>query len=193
MASLTEDEWLREAAHRISISEGVKLSRYLDSMGIPTIGIGFNLTRGYAPMLAVGITNPSAVTDGHASITLPQALALLQNDLTSSLNSARASLDAGVFASLTQPRQFVITDLNYNMGSAGWLSFTGTRDLINMAQKAKNANNPSAHQYFQAAGNHLEASNYYDQVGNRAKRNVAMLITGEWCDANGDGSDTYKE
>ncbi len=183
------NQWTQEVARRISVSEGIRLSRYFDSLGIPTVGIGFNLQRGVGPLRAVGILDPQAVIDGTASITEAQALALLQNDLAASVQNARASLQPGIFDSLSDARRFVVTDLTYNMGLGGWVSFVGTRTLINEAQQAKDANNPSAHGYFVAAGEHLRDSAYYSQTGNRAKRNVAMLINGGWCDANGDGSD----
>jgi len=183
------NQWYQEAARRVSISEGIKLTRYYDSLGIPTIGIGYNLTRGGVPLRAVGIADPQAIIDGTEPITAEQALALLTNDLTASVSNARASLAPGIFDALSDARRFTVTDLVYNMGLGGWVSFSGTRTLINEAQQAKNANNPNAHGYFVAAGNHLAASAYYTQTGNRAKRNVAMLINGGWCDANGDGSD----
>lgn len=188
---MTEQEWLSEAARRISISEGIKCTRYLDSRGIPTIGVGYNLQRGDADLLAVGCTNVQGVIDGTASITESQALTLLSGDIQRSVVSARGSLK--LFDSLTDARQFVITDLVYNMGFGGWISFGGTRATIDLAQKAKDRNDPLAHNLFLTAGEHLAATAYYTQTGNRAKRNVAMLIQGEWCDANGDGSDIYKE
>jgi hypothetical protein len=148
------------------------------------------LQRGDANLVAAGCTNIQGIFDGTASITEAQALALLELDLTNSIASARGSLAAGIFDALTPARQCVIVDLVYNMGYGSWLGFTGTRDLINQAQLAKNNNSPIAHKYFLAAGNHLEASEYYSEVGNRAKRNVAMLISGLWVSATGDGSDT---
>jgi len=188
---MTYDDWLAECARRISISEGVRLARYADSFGIPTVGVGYNLQRGTGPLCAIGIgpSQAQAICDGNAQITEDQALALLRNDLAASVNGAKDSVPDGLFDSMTDARRFVITDLVYNLGAGMWTSFQSTRGRIAAAQQAKNNNKPNAHDLFIAAGEALASSAYYQQTGNRAKRNVAMLVQGTWCDANGDGSD----
>lgn len=186
---MTNDQWLAECVSRIAINEGLRCEKYIDSMGLPTIGVGYNLTRGVAPLIAVGVPNPQAVCAGTASITQEQAYGLLRNDLTASISYAQDSLPDGIFDSLTDARRFVVVDLVYNLGCGMWLSFQNTRARIAAAQEAKHNNKPNAHQLFVDAGDALASSAYYQQTGNRAKRNVAMLISGVWCDPNGDGSD----
>lgn len=188
---MTNAAWVDEVLRRTQINEGLRLLRYFDSRGIPTIGIGYNLQRGPAPLKAVGLTDAEAadVIAGSLSITSAEALALCKTDLAFSVNDARASLGHAIFDQLSDARRYVITDLCYNMGLVEWAQFTGTRAVIDQAQTAKNAGNPNAHSWFVAAGDHLRASAYYTQTGDRAKRNVAMLVMGTWCDANGDGSD----
>ena len=46
-----------------------------------------------------------------------------------------------------------------------------------------------AHALFAAAANDLRQSDWFVQVGWRAKRDCAMLEVGVWCNATGDGSD----
>ena len=186
-------EWITDATHREVVNEGLRLTRYPDSRGIPTIGIGYNCTRGVGPLVVCHIPNPSAILAGKASITEQQAYCLLANDLAYAVDDARASLVKGIFDALTPARQFVITDLCYNMGLSTWLSFINTRQLIETAQKQKASGDAAAHATFVQAGINLSKSAYYQQTGNRAKRNVAMLITGVYCDPSGDGSDIYKE
>lgn len=184
--------WIDEVERRTQINEGIRLTRYLDSRGIPTIGIGYNLQRGPGQLEAVGIRNAAAVIAGTAGITVAAAIALCKTDLAFAVNDARSSLGLGIFDHLADPRRYVITDLCYNMGISVWSTFTNTRALINDAEVAKLDGDENAHELFVEAGQHLVASAYYSQTGDRAKRNVAMLVEGLWCDANGDGSDIHK-
>lgn len=186
---MTTQEWTDELVRRTRINEGLSLTRYLDSLGVPTIGIGYNLSRGVGPLTLACVANPQAVIDGTASITEAEAVALCKNDLAFAVDDARASLIKGIYDSLSDARRYVVADLCYNMGLATWLSFVGTRSLIEVAQQKKEASDVTAHSLFVAAGEHLRSSAYYNQTRDRAKRNVAMLINGDWCNAEGDGSD----
>lgn len=183
--------WFADATKRMVINEGLKLNRYLDSRGIPTIGIGYNCTRGVDPLVACGIPNPHAVVAGDTGITESQAYCLFNNDFAFAVSDADASLRKGIYNALSDARRFVIADLCYNMGLATWLGFITTRQLIESAEKAKQAGDAAAHQLFVEAGEHLKASAYYTQTGDRAKRNVAMLTTGIYCKPDGDGSDIF--
>jgi len=185
-------EWIADATKREVVNEGLKLNRYLDSLGIPTIGIGYNCTRGTGPLVLCSIPNPSAVIAGDAGITEAQAYCLLANDLAYAVSDARASLRQGIFDAMSEARQFVITDLCYNMGLATWLGFITTRQLIEQAQRQKASGSADAHTSFVTAGDHIQQSAYYQQTGDRAKRNVAMLVTGEYCNPEGNGSDIYQ-
>jgi len=62
----TDYSWMKELERRITISEGCSATRYLDSRGIPTIGIGFNLQRAdtYGALLKAGVAPTMAVGFG---------------------------------------------------------------------------------------------------------------------------------
>lgn len=185
-------QWLAEVQRRIGISEGCRAVMYHDSEGIPTIGIGFNLQRSDArdALQKAGVTDVDGVMAGRTALTDGQISALFTYSFTPIISEARASLADGIFDSMTDARRFVICDLCFNLGEGGWDSFAGTRALLNQAQSAKNAGNlASAHDLFEDAANHLEASAWYGQVGYRAMRDVAMIRVGAWCNATGDGSD----
>lgn len=194
--------WDLELARRIAISEGTRLYKYRDSQGIVTIGTGFNVERGDARQMiemAGGDWNtvaaaPVAIDSDPANavapcITKEVAQALLVLSLKPIVSEARDSLASGIFDAMTDARRFVICDLVYNMGDGGWLQFVATRDILNAAQAAKNANAANAHDLFEQAAEHLTNSAWYAQVGLRAKRDVAMIRAGVWCSADGDGSD----
>jgi GH24 family phage-related lysozyme (muramidase) len=188
---MDRQEWLSEVYRRIGIDEGNRATMYHDTVGIPTIGIGFNLQRDDASeaLRSCGCTDVTGVVAGTASLTPPQVESLFRYSFGPIESQARASLATGVYDSMTDARRFVICDLIFNLGNAGWLGFANTRRLLNEAQQKKNAGQQTqAHQLFEEAANHLQASAWYGQVGYRAMRDVAMIRSGVWVDANGDGS-----
>lgn len=188
--SMTDAEWQAEVFRRIGISEGCRSQVYLDTQGIPTVGIGFNLERPDAREIITKIgADYDAVCNG-AALSQDQIRALFDLSFAPILSEARASLASGVYDFLSDARRFVICDLVFNLGPDGWLSFVTTRALINQAQQAKDREDTvAAHVLFRQAANHLLQSAYARQVGNRAKRNAAMLASSVWADAEGDGSD----
>lgn len=193
---MTYPEWIAEVTRRIAISEDSRSTMYIDTTGNPTIGIGFNLNRADARTALEGAGVPpssvDAVIAGTQSITQPEIDALFRYSLAPIESDARASLAAGIYDDLDDARRFVICDLVYNMGAGadGWGGFDETHAIINQAQAAKNAGNADqASELFGEAADHLEASAWYAQVGNRAGRDVAMMRTSQWCDPEGDGSD----
>lgn len=189
---MTRDEWLAEVERRIRISEGCEAIRYYDTMGIPTIGIGFNLERedAQAALAKCGVNDLKGVIAGTVALTESQIDFLFDYSFAPIEAHARASLPPGTYDFLSDARRFVICDLVFNLGFEGWMQFTGTRGLIADAQHAKdNGRLVDAHVLFGEAADHLKASAWYGQVGNRAKRDCAMLRSSLWANADGDGSD----
>ena len=189
--SMTPDEWTAEVRHRIATNEGCRPTLYLDSVGIPTIGIGFNLNRqdAQSALFAAGCPNPLAVMNGTASLTQPMIDALFSYSLRPILSEARASLPVGAFDALSDARRFVICDMIFNLGSEGWMGFAATRQTIGRAQSMVKSNPATAHTMFGQAADRMTNSAWFTQVGNRAKRNVAMMRTSGFCSPTGDGSD----
>jgi hypothetical protein len=187
----------QELDRRLRINEGERFTAYYDTANPPclTIGVGFNLQRADAVTVgqvlkAAGIVCPwSLEAFKKLSLTQEQVDALLDHDVPNYIAAARRSLVNDLFDTMTPARQIAITDMTYNLGEAGWLGFVTTRTLIESGQTCKNQGTSSAHDYFVQAGEHLAASAWYSQVGDRAKRNVAMIVTGQLCSATGDGSD----
>lgn len=187
--------WVDEVQRRIAIDEGCSVMMYLDSADPPnpTIGIGFNLNRSdaRAALLASGVPLEAveAVIAGTQPMTQSEVTKLFAYSFAPIESEARESLSPGIFDALTDARRFVICDLIYNLGDAGWNAFAETQALIDAAQIAKNAGDgPTASHLFGRAADHLEASLWYSEVGDRAKRDVAMLRNSTWVNATGDGS-----
>jgi GH24 family phage-related lysozyme (muramidase) len=186
---MTEQEWTAEVQHRISINEGYRNTKYLDSVGVPTIGVGYNLLRSDAreELASIG-ADYDAVMAG-AELSDEQVAKLFEYSLTPIVSDARSSLEPTHFDNMSDARRFVLCDLVFNLGLQGWLDFANTRGLIDKACHFKAVGDQdSAHDHFVAAADELASSAYAAQVGNRAKRNAAMLRSSGWVDAQGDGT-----
>ena len=168
--------WLSQASQRIAFSEGTRTEMYYDSMGIPTIGIGFNLQRDDAAHAFFLVGGYLHAVMGGAELKQSQIQQLFIYSFQPIIGQARMSLRH--FDTLSDARRFVICDLVFNMGYETWLTFTGTRSLIDAACITKVAD--TAHALYMEAGEHLAESAWYGQVGGRARRDVAMMRTSEW-------------
>ena len=185
---MTPAEWSAEVRRRIAINEGCRLRMYLDTANIPTIAYGFNLTIGSARgvLKSAGVTDIDGVIAGRTALTQAQADSTFDQMLPGYVNAAKGTLDPGVFDKLNDARRFVVVDMVYNLGSAGFMGFPSARRAINGAVTA--TNQTQAHALYGEAANQMVDSAWFGQVGNRAKRDVAMMRNGTWVDPNGDGS-----
>ena len=186
---MTPEEFTAEVRSRIGINEGRREMMYRDSLGIKTIGVGFNLERGDAMLVLakIGVSNVDGVIAGYVPLSQPQIDALLEYTFEPIEAAARASLAPGVYDALSDARRFVLCDLEFNLGQRGWLGFATTRAILDEAQGAKSAGKMDiAHRLFGLAADHLAASAWDSQVGNRASRDVAMMRTSGWCAATGE-------
>ena len=153
--------------------EGRYARVYRDPRGIPTIGIGFNLTRGdaRARLQALGL-DYQKVLDGQQTLTDAQIDSLFADDLDAALNAARDPNRIRVFDSLTDARKFVIVDMIFNLGVGGFDGFVRMKAAVN------------AEDYGEAA-RQMQDSDWYRQVGQRARDDVARMNTGQWLPGDG--------
>ena len=186
--AMTPGQWAAEVRRRIGINEGCRLTTYLDTMGIPTIAYGFNLENSDARAILqkAGVTDVAGVIAGRTPLTQAQADSTFAQMLPGYIANAKTTLSAGVFDKLSDARRFVIVDMVYNLGVAGFLGFPSARRAIDAAVAATDP--AKARTLYGQAADQLVDSAWYTQVGNRAKRNVAMMRTSNWVDANGNGS-----
>ena len=173
--SLTPVQFAQEVGRRIGINEGCKATKYRDSLGVWTIGIGYNLERADAvhTMALIG-ANYNQVMNGMA-LTYQQIDRLFAICLAPIEAEAR-NLIVG-YDKLSDARRFVIIDMIFNLGAAGFAGFAGTRALI----EAGIAN--ADHSKFVAASQHMEMSAWRQQVGNRAERDIHMMADSGWVSA----------
>lgn len=160
-----------QAIQLISGYEGVEPKVYIDTAGHPTVGVGFNLDRNgaSADLAAVG-ANYAAVRAGTESLTTEQIDALLKKDIENAVSDAQSAVSN--FDSLTPARQFVVVDMVFNLGIGGFQGFTNTIAAIEGGN-------------YEQAGNDMQQSHWYGQVGDRAVQDIAMMKSGDW---SGSGS-----
>lgn len=125
--------------------EGLRLKPYRDTVGKLTIGVGRNLE--------------------DVGISAEEAEVLLANDLARVSTSVTTALPW--VWELDEPRQGVLYNMAFNLGTRGLLEF---RRMLRSLE---------AHEYHAAAAELLD-STYAGQVGARAQRLARQLETGVW-------------
>jgi lysozyme len=189
---MNDQQWQAEVQRRLVINEGYYTTVYTDTASPPnrTVGIGFNLSRSDARTALASVGADYDAVIAGSPLTGQQVNELFQYSLGPVVTQARASLQPFHYDSMSDARRFVICDLVFNLGNDGWLSFTETRSLIDQACHAhRSGDEAGAHSFFGQAATAMASSAWYAQVGNRAKRDCAMMRASVWCDPNGDGSD----
>ncbi len=141
-------------------NEGVRLAAYKDSLGILTIGVGFNLERldARARCTMHGI-NFDDIKAG-SPLTMAQVDALLDEDIAACVYSLRDLLPG--FDQYPEQAQLVLIDMRFQLGAGGLKAFKNTLGAFR-AQHWKNA----------AAG--LRSSLAYKQTTKRWERNAKAL------------------
>ncbi|MBB5829100.1 glycoside hydrolase family protein [Micromonospora carbonacea] len=141
---------------------------YLDSEGIPTVGIGFNLNRGDAAAQLAGVgANYNAVRAGQTDLTQLQITRLFEQDVARAIVDARALVPG--LDSISTARQAVVIDMIFNLGRTGLSRFTSMLTALNQGDYA-------------TAAKEMQNSAWYDQTGNRARQDVTLMDRGIVCD-----------
>jgi GH24 family phage-related lysozyme (muramidase) len=158
-----------EMKAKLEVREGICPEPYLDSRGIPTVGIGFNLIKSGARerIESVGAdydgllrsaTAPSERKD--FCLTSEQINGLFKSDLADAFKETLTVYPR--FEMHPDSVRDVLVDLTFNMGGAKLKEFR----RFNMA--IENRNYPQAAEF-------LRQSKYYEQTKTRAVANVATL------------------
>jgi lysozyme len=153
---------VQECMKFIEPHEGKRYKVYPDKMGIPTVGIGFNLNRGdaRAKMQSIG-ANYSLVRSGKQKLNDQQIEILFKSDVQDAINSAKSLMPS--FASQPKEAQLVFTDLVFNLGAAGAAKFKNTLKAFEAKNYAK-------------AAEGLKNSQWYNQVQpSRSHTSVQMI------------------
>jgi GH24 family phage-related lysozyme (muramidase) len=145
----------------VAWAEGNKSCVYKDSLGIPTVGIGFNMKRGDArTIFANNGINYDNVLSGKTCLTPAQVTALFNNDLAWARRGAGNCIPN--LLSHHQCIQNVLIDMTFNMGErslCGWPIFTSQIQRKDYADAADN----------------MQSTRWCGQVGRRCTRNVGLV------------------
>lgn len=141
---------------------------YLDSLGIPTVGIGFNLDRpdAAATLAAVG-ANYADVRAGRADLTQEQITKLFEITVAEATTHVRQLVPG--FDRLSNVRKAVLIDMMFNLGPTRLAQF---RNMLAALTESD----------FAAAAREMQNSSWYSQTGNRARQDVDLMQRGFLCD-----------
>ena len=145
----------------VAWAEGKKACVYKDSLGIPTIGIGFNLKRSDARSVCsrCGV-DYDAIYSGSKCLSDSQISCLFNYDLSWAQDGARSCVPS--YYSHHRCIQNVLVDMTFNMGKTslcGWPNFVkqlGNKD-------------------YQGAATNMKSTKWCGQVGRRCTRNVVLV------------------
>jgi lysozyme len=141
--------------------EGLRNKVYKDSEGIPTIGVGFNLTRPDARAKIQGLgLNYDKVLAGQQELSETQALKLLEGDIDGAVADCRAVFPN--FTQLSDVRQRALVDMMFNLGKTRLLKFEKMIAAVKAEQFAK-------------AADEMKGSQWYAQVKTRGKELESMM------------------
>lgn len=140
--------------------EGVRHTVYKDSLGIPTIGVGFNLQRPDASLVLASVGSSLQACLGGTPLTDQQVNEILQDDVN------QVTKDLNVlfpdFGTYPEAVQLVLQDVRFNMGPSRLRGFVHAIAAV----KARN---------WQESANQFMNSNWSKQVGIRAKEDCDLL------------------
>ena len=147
------------------LNEGYRPCSYTDSVGLRTVGIGFNLEKSGARQRIVGVgANYDKVKAGSQCLSDAQIQTLFWQDMDSSVSCVSSWLPN--WSSLRNGPKSAVADMAFNLGCAGVQQF----------KLMKAALTQSPPNYAQAAAQ-MKSSLWCSQVGGRCKRNVNCMTT----------------
>ena len=148
-------------------NEGSRLTRYSDSLGVPTIGVGFNLNRKDAQsrIEAFGL-NFDAVLTGSQNLTQQQSDQLAGETEAEAIDISRTLVPN--YNKLNRARQMAIADMAHTLGKKRLSKFTAMLDALNQDK-------PN----FRSVSAEVRNSLYFQQLPDRARRNAEVLLSGQ--------------
>ncbi len=109
----------------LRINEGVRTKVYKDSLGIETIGVGFNMRRPDAKSIVEALNiDYDALLHGTVELTQSQVDALLIKDIDAV--TADLSTLFSNFISLPEQARLVLCDMRFQLGAHGLRNFANT-------------------------------------------------------------------
>lgn len=151
----------KEIREFITKHEGIRSLMYFDSLGIPTIGVGFNLLRddAKARIAQVG-ANYDSVATKKSRLNPNQMAMLLDLDIEDCIVDIKKMFTA--FEAMPLTVQKCLVDLRFNLGPARFRGFPNTLDDFKKGD-------------YKSAARRLSVSKWASQVGKRATEIIGLL------------------
>lgn len=146
---------------REKLNEGYYKCVYKDPVGIPTVGVGFNLQKFGAKeeIESVG-ANYNAVLNGSQCLDDSQIERLFDHDMDSAVSCASSWLSN--WNELGSSPQSAVADMAFNLGCAGLHEFVSLKSALEEKDYSK-------------AAEDMKASLWCRQVGSRCSRDVDCM------------------
>ena len=156
---------------QLILHEGLKLRTYRCPAGYWTIGVGRNLeAKGLADFEQMHIFGRDGMSKQEVierlkeqGVTREQAMWLLANDISECIKDLKTFT---WFDQLGDVRAKVVIDMRFNLGAGGFRQFKKMIACLEVGDYA-------------GASKQMMDSRWYHQVGDRGKRLVKMMYTGE--------------
>lgn len=148
---------------REKLNEGYYKCVYKDPVGIPTIGVGFNLEKFGARAEIEGVgANYNAVLNGSQCLTDDQIRRLFDQDMDTAVSCVSSWLSN--WSALGESPQSALADMTFNLGCAGIREFSSLHAALSS----------SPPDYARAAED-MRNSLWCRQVGDRCSRDIACM------------------
>lgn len=146
---------------REKLNEGYRTCVYKDPVGIPTIGVGFNLEKfgAKAEIESVG-ANYSAVLNGSQCLTDSQIERLFDRDMDTAVSCVSGWISN--WSDIGSERQSAVADMSFNLGCGG------VREFVSMKAAIEKGDYSTACAY-------MRSSLWCSQVGSRCDRDVNCM------------------
>jgi lysozyme len=140
---------------QLAVHEGKRLDAYICPGGYLTVGVGHNVEAN-----PVGSLIGREINQIGDTINESESDALLDHDIDRFADEVRQNFD--FFDTLSEPRQHVLVDMAFNMGTAGMLKF---RNMVAALQEGD----------FDRAATEMLDSRWARQVGRRSQNLSEMM------------------
>jgi len=151
-----------KVADLISAHEGKRFKAYPDSLGIMTVGIGFNLEQRAAPARIGSLrVDYDALCAGRCELSDEHVMALFFVDLEDAVATARALVKN--FDEHPDGAQHAIIDMIFNLGGPRFAQFKNLIDAL------ENKDYPRA-------AREMAKSKWAAQVPNRARHDIELIL-----------------
>ena len=150
---------------REKLNEGSEPHVYIDTVGHPTVGIGFNLDRSDARrrLAAVG-ADYDKIRAGSATLTDYQIMTLFNDDMANAVSCASSWLSQ-VWWQMSTDQKSAVADMAFNLGC------TRLQQFRNMKSALLNGD-------YDRAAAEMKNSKWCRQVKSRCDRNIACMKGG---------------